>query len=611
MPTRPADRSQVSLPPAVPMQAASAGMLVSRAWPLVLGGAVGHLYAPQAGAIRHCVLVCPSFGAEALFAHRVWVALAQDLNARGVALLLMDFEGQGNAADLPHEADAIGAWVDGLGRAAHWLRQRFPGRGISLLGHRLGGLLAVRALAALPFVEQLMLIAPPPSGRQYLRELRLAVGGEASSADSTGIHPDGWWLSGASMQALGALSLERLIDQAAQLDLLILADTGLRRLQTLCSEMQEVAPQRRHQALEAEDLQRMRADAQKLSLPRQSLDRLAAWLFEGLTSPLSVASSADALAGAAVLTLPTGREQLLRFGPDGRLFGVLAQADGAATAGLAGRCVLILNTGANPCSGHHRFSVRLARELAARGLASFRIDLTGMGDTLPPLQGPHLTLDGVAQMPDVIAAMDFLGQQGWQRVSVYGICAGAYLGLHTAYRDVRITDLMLVNPLRLQWPEEHRAPPPAADSPVQIKQVNRYYRQLFSADFWRRLLKGQVNLAAVSVQLLRYSWDRHSGAWLAMLPAFVARNSRIRKIHRGLNGLLARGVRVQLIFSATDPGVNDLEISYGARGWRLARRRGVELQLVDGADHTFTLPQDSDRLLSLLLSHLLPESQGS
>jgi pimeloyl-ACP methyl ester carboxylesterase len=132
------------------------------------------------------------------------------------------------------------------------------------------------------------------------------------------------------------------------------------------------------------------------------------------------------------------REKPVLFGPDGSLIGMLATpADGQAEPVGC----LLMNMGANHRIGPRRINVKLARQMAARGISSIRVDLAGMGDSRPASGAKHYRAQSVL---DLQAAMDFMQSElGVHRFIAIGLCSGAENILATAVADARVTGLLM------------------------------------------------------------------------------------------------------------------------------------------------------------------------
>ncbi len=139
------------------------------------------------------------------------------------------------------------------------------------------------------------------------------------------------------------------------------------------------------------------------------------------------------------------REQLVQFGEDGRLAGILspAQNDEQNTPVL-----VFLNAGIVHRIGPNRLHVKLARAFSAQGFPCLRFDLSGLGES--PAAAPGLGYEQQSVV-DVTAAVDFvMGRLGERPVILAGICSGADNGYRVALLDERIRGLILLDPYAYQ-----------------------------------------------------------------------------------------------------------------------------------------------------------------
>ena len=75
------------------------------------------------------------------------------------------------------------------------------------------------------------------------------------------------------------------------------------------------------------------------------------------------------------------REQICNFGANNGLFGILTSPDDDAKLADA-PVAIILNAGIVHRVGPFRMHVDIARQLAAKGFSTLRMDLSGLGDSL-------------------------------------------------------------------------------------------------------------------------------------------------------------------------------------------------------------------------------------
>ena len=184
-------------------------------------------------------------------------------------------------------------------------------------------------------------------------------------------------------------------------------------------------------------------------------------------------------------------ETFVRFGPAGRLAGVLCEPQ----ARRAGASALLLNAGGDPHTGWARSGVDQARTLARRGAASFRIDMTGFGDSSSPLSAEPPRLCDPQHVADALAAVDWLEGRGLGPVLAVGRCSGASVALAAAMRDARIRELVLINPRRFSADFD--------DFGETAGERLAHYRDRLSAPaaVLRRGLRGELDLWAAICSL--------------------------------------------------------------------------------------------------------------
>ncbi|MCG5524342.1 hydrolase 1, exosortase A system-associated [Ectothiorhodospira haloalkaliphila] len=144
----------------------------------------------------------------------------------------------------------------------------------------------------------------------------------------------------------------------------------------------------------------------------------------------------------------------------------------------ARRGVLIVVGGPQYRVGSHRQFLLLARDLAQGGIPVMRFDYRGMGDS----GGSQRSFENLSR--DLHAAVNTFQARhpGLEEVVIWGLCDAASAALLNAWRDTRITGLVLLNP----WVRTEEGLARA-----YLKQY--YLKRLMSREFWAGLIKGRVN----------------------------------------------------------------------------------------------------------------------
>jgi dienelactone hydrolase len=128
----------------------------------------------------------------------------------------------------------------------------------------------------------------------------------------------------------------------------------------------------------------------------------------------------------------------VRFGAGNSLVGMVTTPAYQAPATTA---CLMFNMGANHRVGPRRINVKLAHSLAARGMASLRFDLGGVGDSDAFDSAHDLQTRSVH---DLQAAMDLVENMlGIRQFVIVGMCSGVEHAMSTAAVDGRVVALSL------------------------------------------------------------------------------------------------------------------------------------------------------------------------
>jgi len=115
------------------------------------------------------VVMCHPLGEEKLWSHRVFVSLARELAAAGIAVLRFDFRGEGDS-DRPFERSDFESRIQDTCLAVDTVRALNPTVDkVTLIGLRLGASVAAAAAARRSDVGRLVLWDPVLDGAAYMQ----------------------------------------------------------------------------------------------------------------------------------------------------------------------------------------------------------------------------------------------------------------------------------------------------------------------------------------------------------------------------------------------------------------------------------------------------------
>ena len=558
--------------------------------PFVFEGCAGWLH-PAGGDVG--VLLCSPIGLEELCLRRAWRMLAERCAEAGFPALRFDYPGCGDSLGGLETVAGVRGLVQAVVRAAEALRK---GAGVSrlvLVGHGLGAALATLAARRVE-AEALALLAPVVRGGAELRALslwshRIAIGLDLPAGEAEREGVAGFALPPALRASIAALDLT--VARPLPAERVFLAARAHRPLDYRLADR-----------LRAEwaDLTVFEYDGYAAAVEAPTRARPPAALFEALVrwlrcaAPMPPPGEVPSYDDTATHFGRGFIETFVRFGPAGRLAGVLCEPEGRRE----GAAALLLNAGGDPHAGWARSSVDLARMLARLGAASFRIDMTGFGDSASPRAsrgvsaGPPRLCDP-QHVADALAAVDWLEGRGLGPVLAVGRSSGASVALAAAARDVRIRELVLVN--------QRRFSTDFADFGETAGESLAHYRERLSAPAaaLRRGLRGELDLWPALRALAGATARR---AYAAASGHEQRRRSRLLE---SFEAFAARGMRTTLLYSEKGPAWSEFERTFGAGGGRLRRLAGLEIGRIAGADLNLTPAAARAALVELLCQRAL------
>ena len=255
--------------------------------------------------------------------------------------------------------------------------------------------------------------------------------------------------------------------------------------------------------------------------------------------------------------------------------------------------VLIIVGGPQYRVGSHRQFLLLARDLSAQGIPVMRFDYRGMGDS----GGQARDFQHVDE--DIKAALDAFQSRcpALERIVLWGLCDAASAALLYAWRDTRVSGLVLLNP----WVRTEEG--------LARAYMKQYYlKRLASPAFWKSLLSGGVRLGASLrgfVDMLRRAWPGPAKA----KPAQTAEvdQTQDRGLPKGpLPERMAQGWKrfqgpILLILSGDDLTAAEFrDCAAQTPSWRgLLQQDRVTVEELPEANHTFSRRAWRDRVSEL------------
>jgi alpha-beta hydrolase superfamily lysophospholipase len=546
------------------------------------------------------IVLCPALGYEYMSAYRTWRSLAERLSARGFDTLRLDYDGTGNSAGTPEDPDRVEAWLGSIACAIAEARRVSGSNLVALVGLRAGALLAIRAAAAAGGVDRLVLWNPFPSGRAYVRELKALArlsghDGADAEADEPSINAEGHLVTADTIATLSGWTLDDVTTRPAP-DILLVDRDDRPADSTVDDRLTMLGSCVTH--IRCAGTAEMLLPPHLSKIPGNTLDEIDTWFGDWRTPPASLSPrpEIDLGDGGTVALHDNLQERAVRFGPGGRLFGMLVcPRDGVSPTSA----IVLLNTGAGHNVGPHRLYVPLAREWAARGHLVLRFDLSGIGDSAASPDGTANIAYPYHMLDDAREAIALVRRHAPERpVRVAGLCSGGWLAFLAARLDPPVDAIAAINaPLYLrdgnrQWVSEGRA-------------FERYQQSMRDPSKWVKALRGGASYAAftrvAASALARRVAVRVSGALGDALPDGLAND---------LCSIARRRIRSLFVFSRGDNGLAYFQQHAPPALRRAGVRDFVQQLVIEDAGHAFRSRRAQRTLSRLLTEFVAAESRS-
>ncbi|MGF6428768.1 MULTISPECIES: alpha/beta fold hydrolase [Bradyrhizobium] len=552
--------------------------------PVVFADTIGWLNEAKG---RRGVVIAGAHGHEDLCSRRFLKLLSDKAAAAGLPTLLFDYPGCGNAAGDHAAPGQVMAWTASIGAAIDRLKRDCGVEDVILAGFRLGALLAPLAAAGRDDVAGLALLAPPSSGKTYVREItamsRVIDGALAKSAASEATFAEGreavgFRLSHETLADLSRLDWRRAVAALPPLPTLLIAN-GQR---LAVSEIRDGRTSVESTTIvQFKDYHLLMCDPTANRIPADVVGCWTDWLSDRAVA--GAVQRVESLPGREVLEGSHYTEEPVVIGQASSICGVLTRPRGSHAAADP---VIFLNSGGVPHVGWARGTVEAARELAAAGVASLRIDLPGIGLSDDAASDRLFLYDSSTRL-DVSAAIDWMQRAGFAKVELVGTCSGAFQALHTARADRRVRALTMINPLCFAWNSSYALELTAWKAYETSKANRGSQQQIGPAEGPEMTAKSawKLSVSDSARRLVRRGLEAVKSTLSATHPsALLGRN----RVERWMRELCSRDVRVLMVTSDGDLSLQEIARHFGQDGKRLTSIPGVTRLTLPNADHSLT-----------------------
>jgi alpha-beta hydrolase superfamily lysophospholipase len=597
--------------------------------------AFGMLHAPAEPSTRG-VIFCNALGFEGMLAHRAFRYIAEDVTALGLWSLRFDYYGEGDSAGGAWDPDRVDAWLASIDAAVGVLRARGV-TDIRLVGFRMGATLASLYATSHPGVSAMVLWSPCTKGKTHTRELRalsrlaaLARPAQQVAAEwfpEDALEIAAFEMSGETLQAISEIDLVAAPLTVCPPSVLVVDRDDAAANDALVQKLSDAGARVDHEQLPGyADF--MTDSDQSSVIPETIVKRIAEWLVEtDPVAPAVIGANAAPLVLTDHVAIDDPTAGLLPVdGPlpngvceravwiDARFFAVVSSPDPSGPVRRA--AIVLCNTGYLNRTGPGRLHVNLARYWAGLGFTVVRVDLGGCGDTFAVTPAAVSEMYAMREEDFVLAPTrtEELGDivrwvrdtTGLDQVVAGGLCSGAYNAFQVALNGTRLDDILMINPGTFYVS--------AGEIPVEetIASAHILTRGFFNGRKWKLALHDRDMRRHGFASIRRLFRDKPISGMRVLAVQSVKNKARrvglpvkhTTELARDLDTIISGGGRIFLAFSPEEYADRYFRVFGGPACQEIACGDGLDLEYIDGGDHTFAPPGARQVLIERMTGYL-------
>lgn len=573
--------------------------------------------------VDHGVVICPPIGHEQVHSHRSLRRLADAIASRGIPTLRFDWNGTGDSAGCDADPSRVESWHANVRDLITWMRSGLGCRNVSVVGLRMGAMLAVEAIQPKD-CENLVLWAPVVSGTSYVRQMQAIdqmaeVRPQHPSAAKGDIEAAGFVLSEQTAQGIAKSNLLQTPIHCSRA--LIVGPCDHR----LSEHLIEVGIQVEHTS--PPGYVEMMLEPHLSQIPKQAISEIADWLGQRIAIPsekrlqvnlTDLGPSQTLLADRSQWTRPPAcgilRERLFHRIGNLELFGVLSEPTKPSEEKPT---IVILNAGSTQHVGPGRLHVELARHLAAHGFSSLRLDIRGLGESAGANDADNSPYPATV-FHDVEATFEELRTHfGVKHFVLLGLCSGAYAAFQSAAQlaDPSLVESILINPLTFYWRDGMLLD--SASVERDIKEHASIARATNLSKLWKFLLGktqishfGALRLVLCRVQHYLKQVVAEKSEVKEWQPIAIPSHPKEENLSDDLQRIRASGRSLAMFLAEGDPGYTIMDFHAHSQMKKMQRAGRLYISSIASGDHTFSRRAPREKLFATIIGYLRKRYSG-
>ena len=533
-------------------------------------------------------IICSPIGKESNHTHRTVRHTADSLASIGIPTMRFDYFGTGDSDGNEFDQEIVDHWLADIKAASEFLKSQTACKKIIFIGIRIGATLSA-ILSKEIGLELLILWYPVYRGRTFFRELEITARTSVEGVDKSlpYFESAGFLVTKETEDKIKALNILNKNLKGAN-KVLILEHNESNDSEKFRSKLGEDNISFDHFSVEG--MEDMFALPHLNKVPFITIDLIKGWVQNNLELFLKKNISLDLVADhkLSLRERDDYLEKALFFDSQRNLFGIYTKSQMKNTKPV----ILILNTGADHHVGSNRLSVFLTRQFGEIGYDTFRIDLSGLGDSIVSDLNLENVLFKKSTGEDIKSAVEFVQNNFENRpVILLGVCAGGqaiYLsGIDQP--NLPVVDYIIINAIMYRWED---------------KRYEVFLNNLDDQDYIKSTLVANNLIQIISGK----NKFKTIVAWFKKGLTIIKNRANIRILFPGIqadvNNYLKNKVPMTLFYSDNEYGHGLLKKHRRFTFRKLMKYEHLNIYPVSGADHVLSKYSSRVKLAEMLKIHV-------
>jgi len=549
------------------------------------------LHLPATLTHNHAFIIIGAIGPEYMHTYRSIRLLADRLTATGCLVARYDPVGMGNSSENLEDPGIWEKWLSTPSAIRNHIQNNFDIEHYTIIAFRSGSLVLESYLKEYSD-DAVVFWYPYTRGAAFIRDMKILDGiTRQKEVDNTTIEAGGYPLTQELQTSLQKVNL--LTETFAHYkDVLVIENGELTTKSHLSSQIKKTAANTETMFLHG--LSALARQAALSVVPVDNIDSIYKWA----TNLTLHSSDARVLPHSSnTYVSETFTEEAILIKTPNSVFGILTRP---ANKEGTSRLMIISNSGSGHHAGPNQFHVQTARRLAGEGIATFRMDLSNLGDSPDVYQQDNYHPYPDFAATDLCAILDyFTTTVPFKNIILAGLCSAAHNAFHASIKTniKALRGLILINIITFYWKTGQSIIAPE-ENELEINAIE-YQSNMFNPKKWIGIILSPSKFPRLAGFAVRLVYKKSGLLITKLLSLFGYQKNTI--LDDDINCILSKNIKLHFLYSENEPTYKILMSQAGSTVPGHIKDGSIFTHKISCTDHTFSTRNTKQELIKSIV----------